>query len=34
MVAIMVVYLNYATSKHDIITHPVLQEMVTFVEAL
>ena len=34
MVAIMVAYLNYATSKHDIIMQSVLQEMAAFVEAL
>ena len=34
MVAIMAAYLNYATSKHDIITQPVPQDMAAFVEAL
>ena len=34
MAAIMAAYLNYATSKHDIIMQPVLQEMAAFVEAL
>ena len=34
MVAIMVAYLNYATSKHDIITQQVPQDMAVFMEAL
>ena len=33
MAAIMVAYLNYAISKHDIIMQPVLQEMVAFMAA-
>ena len=33
MAAIMVAYLNYATSKH-IIMQPVPQDMAAFVEAL
>ena len=35
MAAIMAAYLNYATSKHDIIImQPALQELAAFVEAL